>query len=108
MERALKIANDYNRFLLKIWSGEDDEYPDLDTYLGGLYGEYSEPSFVCEGRGRNRRETGVVLLLAGNGPTVWLNTDDGMLYASTSGSCVGVNLFSEVRDEINDLYGIEY
>lgn len=108
MKSARDIANDYNRLLLRIWSGEDDEYPDLDSYLYSLYGEHNEPSFVCEGRGRNRRETGVVILLGGGGPTVWLNTDDGMLYASTSGDCVGVSLFSEVRDEINDLYGIEY
>lgn len=105
MRTAREIAASYNRLLLNIWSGTDEEYPDLESYINGLG---MNPQYITEQGGRYRRDVGVALMLAGGGPTVWLNTADGMIYASTSGECAGVGLFSEVSDEINDLFGIEY
>lgn len=111
MRSAVEVAASYNRLLLNIQSGDDNEYESLDAYFGSLG---IDPAYIQQtetnGRGRvvRRYYSGVKIMIAGGGPTVWLDTDDGMLYASTSGECVGVGLFSEVRDEINDLYGIEY
>lgn len=110
-QEAADIAGSYNRMLLSIQNGENNEYPDLDSYLGSLG---IDPVYIqqveTDSRGRifNRFNDGVSIMIAGGGPTVWINTSDGMIYASTSGACVGVSLFSEVRDEINDLYGIEF
>lgn len=107
MRTAQEIAASYNRLLLNIYYGEDTEYGSIEEYIESLYGTV-EPQYVQERDGRSMRTVGVKLTLAGGGPTVWLDTADGMLYASTSGDCVGVGLFSEVRDEINDIFGVEY
>ena len=108
MRTAQEIAASYNRMLLNIYYGEDSEYPTLEDYFDSLgYGlDYIVSSENWQSR--NPTPTGVSILLAGGGPTVWLNTSDGMIYASDSSSVAGVGLFSEVRDEINNLYEVEY
>lgn len=106
MKTAKEIAASWNRMLLEIYNGENSEYESLVGYLGGM--EDTEVQYVQQQDRRSQYYVGVVLALAGGGPTVWLNTADGNLYASDSGECYGVGLFSEVRDEINDIFGIEY
>ena len=107
---AQDVAASYNRMLLNIYSGENSEYASLEDYLEGLAinPEYVQQRKYVRGRLVEQYDTGISFVLSGGGPTVWLNTADGMLYASDNGNCAGVGLFSEVRDEINDIFGIEY
>jgi len=100
MKTTREQAGSWNKFLLDVYEGVNDEYETLEDFIDSAY----DVTYIV----KDRQNLGVKMLLAGGGPTVWLDTYDGMIYVSDSGDCVGMSLFSEVNDAINDMFGIVY
>lgn len=94
---ARKIANQYANFLYSVFNGTNDTYADLDEYTNTL----AETCFIVDANGKT---VGLYGLMAGGGPTVWFNTYDQMVYASTSGETAGWGIGSDICQEINELF----
>lgn len=101
------------RRFVNIFIGNDEKYPTIAEYLANCVGNLNDSitngsvQFVTQKYGRGYYNIGVVVQIAGNGPTIWLNTADGMVYATGDDEGVyGCALDSDIVDYINTLFGV--
>lgn len=100
LEEARRIAGSYVSTMYQILGGMNREYSCVGEFVAS---SDAENCLIVDNQGK---PVGIYVLLAGGGPTVWLNTYDGIVYASTGGETAGCSISQEICLEIEEFYNI--